>query len=216
MKSWFSPLLFMLASSSEDDLRRQIEFLKAEVEMLRKRVPKKRIFLDNEEKERLLNLGEAIGPKISQLITIVHPRTYQRWLERKSRGEKPMKKMGRTETPLPVKEIILKIAKETGWGYDRIVGELRKLRILGVGRTTVGTLAPQVHKRGRKAAVSDKKKTELCKRLEEHPDATVLEHRDALGIECSEKTMWQTMRKLGWRFKKSRRVPQNKIEQTLS
>ena len=140
MKSWFSPLLFMLASSSEGYLRRQIEFLKAEVEMLRKRVPKKRIFLDNEEKERLLNLGEAIGPKISKLITIVHPRTYQRWLERKSRGEKPMKKMGRTKTPLPVKEIILKIAKETGWGYGRIVGELRKLRILGVGRTTVGTI----------------------------------------------------------------------------
>ena len=140
MKSWFSPLLFLLASSTDDDLRRQIEFLKAELEMLRKRVPKKRIFLDNEEKERLLKLGEAIGPGISKLITIVHPRTYQRWLERKSRGEKPMKKMGRTKTPLPIKEIILRMAKETGWGYGRIVGELRKLRILGVGRTTVGTI----------------------------------------------------------------------------
>ena len=108
--------------------------------MLRKRVPKKRIFLDNEEKERLLKLGESIGPGVSKLISIVHPRTYQRWLERKSRGEKPTKKMGRTKTPLPVKEIIIKIAKETGWGYGRIVGELRKLRILGVGRTTVGTI----------------------------------------------------------------------------
>ncbi len=85
MKQWFSPFLFLLASSSEDDLRRQIEFLKAEIEMLRKRVPKKRIFLDNEEKKRLLKLGEAIGPGISNLISIVHPRTYQRWLEGKSR-----------------------------------------------------------------------------------------------------------------------------------
>ena len=101
MKSWFSPLLFLLASSSEDDLRRQIEFLNAEIEMLRKRVPKKRIFLENDEKERLLKLGKAIGPGVSKLITIVHPRTYQRWLERKSRGEKPMKKDGTNKNSTP-------------------------------------------------------------------------------------------------------------------
>lgn len=48
--------------------------------------------------------------------------------------------MGRTKTPKPIKEIIIRIDKETGWGYGRIVGELRKLRIFGVGRTSVGTI----------------------------------------------------------------------------
>ena len=38
--------------------------------MLRARVPKKRIFLTNEERERLLKLGEAVGPGIAKLITI--------------------------------------------------------------------------------------------------------------------------------------------------
>lgn len=90
-----------------------------------------------------------------------------------------------------------------------------------VGPTVVGklvrqkrdlaTLEPQVHRRGRKAAVSDEKEAQLRQHLEQYPDATVLERRDALGIECSEKTMWQTLRKMGWRFKKSQRVLPSKI-----
>ena len=95
MSSLFSPLLFLLAGSTEDELRKQIEFLKAENEIFRKRIPKKRIFLDNEERERLLNLGEGIGRGVLSLITIVSPRTFQRWQRRVTNGEKPTKKMGR-------------------------------------------------------------------------------------------------------------------------
>ncbi len=55
---------------------------------------------------------------------------------------------------------------------------------------------------------------ELHKHLEEHPDATVLELRDALGLKCSEKTLWQTLRKMGWRFKKksSRAAEQDRAD----
>lgn len=67
----------------------------------------------------------------------------------------------------------------------------------------LGTLESQVHLRGRKPAIFGKKKAELHKHLEEHPDATVLERRDVLDLKCSEKTLWQTMRKMGWRFKKN-------------
>lgn len=57
----FHPLLFLLARCSRNELIRQIEWLKAENEILRKRVDKKRIFLDQEEKSRLMKLGKAIG-----------------------------------------------------------------------------------------------------------------------------------------------------------
>lgn len=79
---------------------------------------------------------------------------------------------------------------------------------------SLGTLAPQVHRRGRKSAVSAAKKQQLREHLEQYPDATVLERREALGLKCSEKTLWQTLRKMGWRFKKSRRVLSSRTART--
>jgi transposase len=78
----------------------------------------------------------------------------------------------------------------------------------------LGTLAPQTHRCGRKPAISGTKETELREHLESFPDATLAERRDALSLTCSEKTLWQTLRKMGWRYKKSRRVRPSKSERT--
>lgn len=66
MTGWFSPFLFCLARCTENELRRQIGFLKAENEMLRKRVPKKRIFLTREEDGNFSNRRKTIKPNKSQ------------------------------------------------------------------------------------------------------------------------------------------------------
>jgi len=137
MPPWFSPLFFLFARSSEEQLRRQILFLKAELEMTRARVPQSRIFLSDDERQRLLELGDGIGADALKLVSIVHPRTYRRWLQRRSEGKPPAKKMGRKGTSETIRQIVVRLAKQNQWGYGRIVGELRKLRIRCVGRTTI-------------------------------------------------------------------------------
>ena len=74
----FHPLLFLLARSTADDLQKQVEFLKAENELLRKRLPKKRILPEPAERAKLLKLGKELGPAIRQLITIVSYSTFRR------------------------------------------------------------------------------------------------------------------------------------------
>ena len=65
------PVLFFLAGCTEN-------------EMLRKWVSKQRIFLTKGERERLVALGKAIGPGVAKLITIVHLRTYQWWIQNRN------------------------------------------------------------------------------------------------------------------------------------
>ncbi|TWT48997.1 hypothetical protein [Botrimarina hoheduenensis] len=59
MPPWFSPLFFLFARSDEKQLRRQILFLKAELEMTRIRVHQSRIFIADEERQLLLGWATA-------------------------------------------------------------------------------------------------------------------------------------------------------------
>lgn len=136
MTQLFQPLLFLLARSTADQLQRQIEFLKAENELLRKRVPHQRIFLKRDERSRLLKLGKELGPGIRHVITIVDYSTFRRWVRNEGSADlKPRK--GRPRLAKVVRELVVKIANETGWGYARILGELRKLGVGKISRQTV-------------------------------------------------------------------------------
>jgi Integrase core domain len=132
----YQPLLFLLARCTRNQLIRQIEFLKAENEMLRKRVPRRAIVLQPAERERLIKLGQAMGTCVKSFISIVTYETYLFWL-RKLRNQAPRKQMGRPRTPEAIRELVLKIARENHWGYTRILGELRKLGYMNISRQTV-------------------------------------------------------------------------------
>ena len=89
MPRFFHPLLKTLAMARDDQLVAKIEFLKAENEILRRRLPK-RIVVTPGERRRLIRLGRQVGPTIRELISIVTPRSFNRWIQRRTpTGRKP-------------------------------------------------------------------------------------------------------------------------------
>lgn len=134
MSRFLQPLLLLLGRSDEHYLRRQIQFLKAENEILRAPLPK-RIVTTPEERRRLLKFGQPLGSSIRELRS---RRRSPRGFGRKPKPEEAKnKKPGRPRTAFDLRELVLKIARETGFGYTRILGELRKLGVTNVCRQTL-------------------------------------------------------------------------------
>lgn len=137
MARLFHPLLKVLAYASHRELATQIQYLKAENEILRSKLPKQ-VHVTPAERARLVKLGLKVGSAIRELITIVSPRTFTRWASgNKSARTKSTRKPGRPRTPEEIRELVIQIAREIGGGYTRILGELKKLGIHNVCRSTV-------------------------------------------------------------------------------
>ena len=71
-----------------------------------------------------------------KLISIVRPETYARWL-RKQPPPRPKKHPGPPRKPVETREIVVRIAQECGFGYDRIMGELAKVGMLDISESTI-------------------------------------------------------------------------------
>ncbi|MFY9255550.1 MAG: integrase core domain-containing protein [Fuerstiella sp.] len=133
----YTSLMLVIAGASQKELARQVSYLKAENQILRSRLPK-RLILTEREKNRLVRFAKNLGSALNELATIVHPATIRRWIRESSdRKSKKPRKTGRPRTAEQIEKLILKLAKDNGWGYTRILGELRKLGIESVTRNTV-------------------------------------------------------------------------------
>ncbi len=112
------PLFALFASSTDSQLRRMVEYLKAENRILRSKLPK-RLTVTPRERNRLVKLGSRLGSAIKDLITIVTPRAFCRWVA-VERGDKTTakpsgRKPGRPRTAEDIRKLILQLASENGW-----------------------------------------------------------------------------------------------------
>ena len=139
MSKIFHPLLALIASATDKELAKYCEYLKHENKILRARLPKQ-VHTTVEERKTLLKYGKVIGRAIEEPITVVSPATFYRWVREEKNGKpKPKNPKGGQRKPEEVRELVLTIAEETGFGLTRIVGEMRKLGIT-ISRQTVRTI----------------------------------------------------------------------------
>ena len=109
-----------------------IEYLRTENQILKEKLGKKRILLNDDQRRRLAVKGKVLGRKILETIgTMVTPDTILRWhrlLVAKKWDFSNRRKPGRPPVAEEIKELIVRMARENPtWGYDRIQGVLANL-----------------------------------------------------------------------------------------
>jgi putative transposase len=127
MNSTFSLLLVFLARLFMPRHNAQMRLLKAQIHILRARIPAQRLILSPAEKSELLRIGAECGHDIDGLMEVARPATYRRWLDQ-MRGVRPFKAVGRPRLTQELRDVVIRIGSENVlWGYKRIAGELKKL-----------------------------------------------------------------------------------------
>ena len=126
-------LLSILAGWINDEQQKRIEYLRTENQVLREKVGKKRILLDDDQRRRLAVKGKVLGRKaLEEIGPLFTPDTILRWhrqlVAQKWDHSDKRRTMGRPATPQEIVDLILKFAQENPtWGYDRIADALANL-----------------------------------------------------------------------------------------
>jgi putative transposase len=127
MNSTFSLLLVFLARFFMPRHNAQMRLLKAQIHILRARIPAQRIILSPAEKSELLRIGAECGHDIDGLMEVARLATYKRWLAQMRDG-RAFKAVGRPRLTQELRDVVIRIGSENLlWGYKRIAGELKKL-----------------------------------------------------------------------------------------
>jgi putative transposase len=139
MNTAFQALLLLLATATDRQLAKQVQYLKVENQILRSKLPK-RLTVTARERQRLLRFGKVLGAAIRELITIVSPQTFFCWLRGSPSDTPASRRTGRPATDADLRALVLRLARENAWGYTRIHGELKKLGLAHISRTTVANI----------------------------------------------------------------------------
>ncbi len=137
--------LFTLVGWVHRQQQQAIEYLLTENQVLKEKLGKKRILLDDNQRRRLAVKGKVLGRKaLHQVATIVTPDTILRWhrqlVAMKWDYSERHKSVGRPRIRQVIVDLILRFGKENPtWGYDRIQGALANVGY-HISDTTVGNV----------------------------------------------------------------------------
>ena len=95
--------------------------------------------------------------------------------------------------------------------FDVSLGMVKKLL---QQRRKTGDLAPRHRYSGRKPTITEQHQSKLRKLVEDCPDMTIEELRDALGLECSVPAIFYKLKKMNLPLKKKRLLQRSKIAPT--
>ena len=127
-------LLLALAASLNRQQQQTIEYLITENQILKEKLGKKRILLNDNQRRRLAVKGKILGRKLLlQIAHIACPDTILRWhnllVAEKWDYSNRRKKVGRPRLGKALVDLVVRMAKENPtWGYERIEGALKNLR----------------------------------------------------------------------------------------
>jgi len=123
-----------------------IEYLITENLVLKEKLGKKRILLNDDQRRRLAVKGKILGRKLLlEIATIVTPDTILRWhrhlvAQKWDYRDRRKKKPGRPAVSEKVRQFVLQMGRDNpSWGYDRIQGALSNIGH-EISDTTVGNI----------------------------------------------------------------------------
>jgi len=144
LKPWHLLVLFV-ASQLNREQQRIIEYLQVENQVLREKLGKGRILLNDDQRRRLAVKAKALGRRLlRELATIVTPDTILRWhrelVAQKWDFSALRKRVGRPRTQEEIAKLVVQMAQDNPtWGYDRIQGALKNLG-MKLSDTTIGDI----------------------------------------------------------------------------
>ena len=126
-------LLVMLAGWINRHQQDMLEYLKAENKILREKIGKKRLLLNDDQRRRLAILGKKLSRKaMDEICEVFSPDTLLRWhrlLVAKKYDSSKRRGMGRPQISEELRAAIIHVAKDNrSWGYIRIESERRTFR----------------------------------------------------------------------------------------
>ncbi len=144
LKPW-QLLLLILAGWINRHQQDAIEYLLTENQVLREKLGKRRILLNDDQRRRLAVKGKVLSREsLDKLARIVRPDTLLRWhrelIARKWDRSDQRQSVGRPRIRQQIVDLTLRLARENPtWGYDRIQGTLANVGFY-ICDTTVGNI----------------------------------------------------------------------------